>query len=78
MYDELGARDLYPVLVEHLTNLSKCKGAISVTDEARKYYDDWYMSIEDDKFDRAGVIARMHTGVLKVSILLQQPEKILK
>jgi hypothetical protein len=75
MYDAMGSRDLYPILVEHLTNLSKCKGPVDVTDEARKYYDDWYMSIEDDKFDRAGVIARMHTGVLKVSILLAAARK---
>jgi hypothetical protein len=70
MYDDVGETGLYPSLLEHLRELTKCKGQVEITDNARRYYDDWYNSIEDDKFDRAGVIARMHTGVLKVSILL--------
>jgi hypothetical protein len=70
MYDQLDKTNLYPLLVEHLRELAKCKGEINLTDEARACYDAWYLSIEDDAFDRAGVIARMHTGVLKVGILL--------
>lgn len=75
MFDTLVDKNLYPVLIEHLRILAACKGPIGFTDEARKYYDEWYMSIEDEKFDRAGVIARMHTGVLKVSMLLAAARK---
>lgn len=70
MFDSLDTRNLYPVLIEHLRELAKLKGEIILTPEAKQCYDDWYNSIEDEKFDRAGVIARMHTGVLKVSMLL--------
>lgn len=70
MYDTAGDKNLYPLLVQHLQGLLKFKGAVELTEEAKKYYDEWYLSIDDEKFDRAGVIARMHTGVLKVSILL--------
>jgi len=70
MFDSLDQRDLYPILIEHLRKLSSLKGEVIFTDHAKRYYDDWYNSIEDDRFDRAGVIARIHTGVLKISILL--------
>lgn len=70
MFDVMDQTDLYPVLLDHLRRLVDLKGPVALTDDARHYYDDWYNSIEDDKFDRAGVIARMHTGVLKVAILL--------
>ena len=70
MFDKLDTVDLYPVLVKHLESLSKCKGPLIFTDSARVYYDQWYNSIDDERFDRAGVIARMHTGVLKISMLL--------
>lgn len=70
MFDDGNHTDLYPLLLEHLFRITKYKGEVKLTENAKKYYDDWYNSIEDEKFDRAGVIARMHTGVLKVSILL--------
>lgn len=70
MYDRLDQVDLYPLLIKHLESLTKLKGALIFTDSARLYYDQWYQSIDDERFDRAGVIARMHTGVLKVAILL--------
>ena len=70
MFDSLDEKDLYPLLVKHLRELARCKGPITLTNEAKIFYDEWYLGIDDEKFDRAGVIARMHTGVLKVSILL--------
>lgn len=70
MFDDENQVDLYPALLEHLQKLTKFKGKVELTTNAKQFYDDWYNSIDDEKFDRAGVIARMHTGVLKVSILL--------
>jgi hypothetical protein len=70
MFDSLDTKDLYPLLIKHLESLTKLKGPVIFTSSARTYYDQWYNSIDDERFDRAGVIARIHTGVLKVAILL--------
>lgn len=61
-------------LMSHLMRLSKMKGEIVPTDSARKFYDDWYNSTDDNIKDRTGVLHRMHTGVIKLAIILAASE----
>lgn len=71
MYDENKTIvDKMPELIKHLHSLTKFKGSINIHNDARAYYDDWYKSIDDESFDKAGIVARIHTGVLKVAILI--------
>ena len=57
-------------LLQHLTKISSMYGQVELTENAKRLYDDWYNSIEDEHYDKAGVIARMHTCVLKLAMIL--------
>lgn len=57
-------------IIEHLFVLSKTKGKAEIDNEAKKTYDKWYLSINDEDYDEEGVISRIHTTVLKVALCL--------
>jgi hypothetical protein len=54
-------------LMKEITNL---KGQFVMTEEAKKSYDTWYNSINEENYSSTGVEARMHTGVLKLAMIL--------
>lgn len=78
MYEN-GEYDPKP-LIDHLRILSQTKGKAEIDNKAKKLYDDWYNSIEDDDYDEEGVVSRIHTTVLKVALCLaasDSPKKII-
>jgi hypothetical protein len=70
MYSNKDLSDWYKLLLEHLQLLARIKSPVRFTEPAKETYHKWYLSLEDERFDKAGVIARIHTGVLKLSMLL--------
>lgn len=68
MYEE-EVYDPTPI-IKHLHLLSKTKGKAEIDSDAKKIYDSWYMSIDDEDYDEEGVISRIHTTVLKVALCL--------
>lgn len=62
-------------LLAHLRELSRLKGPITFTEDAKKEYDSWYNSIDDEAYSsKSGVLERIHTGVLKLSMILAAAE----
>lgn len=60
-------------LIELLVTISKIKGEFEVPKVTQDAYDDWYVpfrSSYEHKPDRSGVIGRIHTGVLKIAMIL--------
>jgi hypothetical protein len=60
-------------LSEALKDISNLKGAVTFTDEAVDVYERWYKKLYDDLpklNDPAGVMGRMHTGVVKLSMII--------
>lgn len=58
-------------LLHHLVKLSRIKGAITVTEEAKKEYNDWYYSVPENVFeDKIGFGSRLGTHVFKVALAL--------
>jgi len=60
-------------LLADLRIISELKGAVVLTSEAKKRYDAWYKDLYNlygKLKDRTGVTTRIHTGVLKLAIIL--------
>jgi hypothetical protein len=60
-------------LVEQLKQMAKLRGGFQVEQGAKLEYDKWYYDLRkkyEEKADKTGVIARIHTGVLKVAMIL--------
>lgn len=56
---------------------TKVRGAMKMTEEAKLFYKDWYAKLYKSytKYnDRTGMIQRIHTGVIKISIILAASE----
>jgi hypothetical protein len=59
-------------LVEELRRIASLKGDFSFTREAMEFYNQWYIPFRESykqRPDRSGIAGRIHTGVLKVSML---------
>ena len=68
--DEVEALN-YKELAKHLIEVSKIKGRFRFHPEAKDYYDDWYIKLNNAEFeDRTGTLDRLHDHVLKVAMLL--------
>ena len=64
---------LRETLLESLLAISKLKGKLEVTQEARTEYDRWYIPLHDsykNRPDETGVVGRLHAGVLKIALIL--------
>lgn len=60
-------------LEDNLRRVSELVGEIEVEDEAKKEYDRWYKPFREDqknRRDKAGVTGRIHTGIIKLSMIL--------
>jgi hypothetical protein len=60
-------------LIEKLEAIAALKGAFIVTEEAIQVYETWYLQLRESyrtKKDKTGVIGRIHTGVLKIVMIL--------
>jgi len=60
-------------LLSPLREITKLKGQMSVTPEAKRIYKTWYEDMYhkyQSKPDKTGVLARIHTGVLKLAMCL--------
>lgn len=59
-------------LILELKNISELKGEFEFTADAKKEYIDWYKPFREsykNKVDKAGVVSRIHTGVLKIAMI---------
>jgi len=64
------------LLHEHLHRLSSVKGHVIFSPRAQEVYEEWYQSINDDSYSsKSGVEARIHTGVIKLSMCLAAAEE---
>jgi len=53
--------------------MAKLKGEFDFTPEAREAYDDWYLPFRrsyEHKSDKSGISGRIHTSILKLSMIL--------
>ena len=58
-------------LVRYLTDLSKVEGEFKWSDEAAKFFSEWYMTFNpEDLDDETGTANRIHDQILKVAMLL--------
>ena len=74
MYNDQDDNEWTP-LVNHLVRLSTIKGEAKFTEEARKYYDEWYMSIDPySNSSGTGFEPRVGTNVLKMAMLVAANE----
>lgn len=65
-------------LVKKLSNYIELKGEINPTIEAREEYRKWYETLRRKVLsgeDRTGVLSRIHTGVIKLAMVLAINEK---
>lgn len=61
------------ILVEHLTKISALKGEFQFTPGAQEVYDHWYLPFRrayEHRQDRSGISGRIHTSILKLSMIL--------
>jgi len=73
---DMSRYDIKP-LVSILRDISGMRGVVTITDDAVKLYDTWYLSLRksyQNKKDRTGVLGRIHTGVLKISMIIAAAE----
>jgi hypothetical protein len=63
----------YNNLLEKLREISLLRGEIQFTEQAWNMYDGWYIPFRESqkgKIDRTGVLGRIHTGVVKIAMIL--------
>ena len=63
----------YDNLVKQLIEMAKLHGPLEFTKDAQQVYDDWYIPFRDsykNKHDSSGIAGRIHTGVLKIAIII--------
>ena len=66
-------------LIKQLKDISSLAGKMRFEIDAKLEYDNWYTPLRDSykiKPDRAGVIQRIHTGVIKVAVILAVSRKL--
>ena len=64
-------------LIDELTPIISLKGKVLFTPEAQLFYDEWYKRLREsyiNKPDKTGVLARLHTGVLKLALIIAVDE----
>ena len=60
-------------LKKELTEISRIKGEFKFDVDAEKAYDDWYLPFREsykEKGDASGIAGRIHTGVLKLAMII--------
>lgn len=66
-------------LVTMLKEISKLNGKIRFEIDAKIVYDEWYLALRESykkKPDRTGVLARLHTGVVKLAVILAVSRRV--
>lgn len=66
-------------LTEMLRAMSKLTGKVKFEVEAKMIFDKWYLDLRETyqkKPDRTGVLARLHTGVVKLSVILAVSRRV--
>lgn len=73
LFDIRDQTESMKLLCESLASIAKITGEFEITDEARQAYEDWYVPFRksyEHKSDRSGISGRIHTSVLKLSMIL--------
>ncbi len=63
----------FNILLDELKQVSELRGEFSFTPAAEKEYDAWYLPFRETyktKPDKSGIAGRIHTGILKLSMIL--------
>ncbi len=71
--DSPGREKLYLECLDELKIISKLKGKLAFTADAKRSYIAWYNEFRTAAFlkrDKIGILGRLHTGVVKLSMLL--------
>lgn len=64
-------------VIEHIVEISKLTGECSIDEDGKVEYESWYKKFREEylrKKESTGVVARIHTGVLKISMILAANE----
>lgn len=71
--DKNGTEDVqFKVLVDELRKISELRGEFEFELEAKEEYTTWYVDFRNsyqNKSDKAGVVSRIHTGILKIALI---------
>lgn len=73
LFDTIDSSQSLTALNSQLHEISKLAGEFTFTNEAKQVYEKWYIPFRDsyrDKKDKSGIAGRIHTGVLKVAMIL--------
>lgn len=73
LFDIADSSKSMEALSHQLTEISKLAGEFVFTADAKKSYEDWYIPFRDsyrEKKDKSGIAGRIHTGALKLSMIL--------
>lgn len=60
-------------LVDLANEISKLKGPVKPTDEAKLYYDSWYQVLYESygkNGDKSGIVESLHVNVLKIALII--------
>lgn len=71
----------YDNLVFLLRKIASLKGEVTFTEAAWDIYDGWYIPFRESqkgKIDRTGVLGRIHTGVVKIAMILAANELMME
>lgn len=64
-------------LSKKLVEIKKLHGSMTITEDAYKMYDSWYLNLRESyrvKKDKTGILGRIHTGVLKIMMIIAAAE----
>jgi hypothetical protein len=73
LFDLRDGSESYFEMVEELRKISNLHGEFSITPEAQEYYTSWYVPFREESHgqsDKAGILGRLHTGVVKLAMIL--------
>jgi hypothetical protein len=73
LFDIAEQPESFRCLEETLFKMTKLTGEFQFTSNAQKVYDDWYIPFRksyEHKADRSGISGRIHTSILKLSMIL--------
>lgn len=73
LLEETDTKESYRNLENKLREISLLKGIFKIETDAKKEYDGWYIPFREsykDARDDSGILGRIHTGVLKIAMIL--------
>ena len=66
-------KEQYACLIQSLKQITELKGPCVIEEDAKREYDSWYIPFKNSllkKKDKIGILGRIHTSILKLSLIL--------